>query len=236
MSDPRRKKVKQASPRKEAPVNQIRVLIADDHSLFREGLSMLLAREPGINVVGEATDGLQALSMAETLQPDIMLLDIRMHGVDGLEVLDRIRAKSPTTKVLVLSGFFEEELLVEALEHGAKGYLQKISTRTDLVKAVRATHAGELWAQPKVLSQVLDSLLHKLTKPHFPVSELHSELTDREKEIVQRVVHGLTNKEIAAVLGISDLTVKTHLRNIFSKLHIGRRLQLLLYHIADRPE
>src|SRR3970040_964246 len=103
-------------------MNQIRVLIADDHTLFREGLSLLLAGEPDINVVGQAADGLEGLSMVETLQPDIMLLDIRMPGMSGLEVLHRIREKSPKTKVLVLSGFFEEELLVEAFEHGAKGY------------------------------------------------------------------------------------------------------------------
>src|SRR3989304_2587816 len=137
-------------------MNQIRVLIADDHTLFREGLSMLLAGEPDINVVGEAADGFQALSMAEALQPDIMLLDIRMPGMDGLEVLRRIREKSPKMKVIVLSGFFEEELIVEAFEHGAKGYLQKITSPADLVKALRATHAGELWAHPRVLSQVLE--------------------------------------------------------------------------------
>jgi DNA-binding NarL/FixJ family response regulator len=217
-------------------MNQIRVLIADDHTLFREGLSLLLAGEPDINVVGQAADGLEALSMAEALQPDIMLLDIRMPGMSGLEVLHRIREKSPKTKVLVLSGFFEEELLVEAFEHGAKGYLQKITTHTDLVKAVRATHSGEVWAQPKVLSQVLDSLLEKINAPHLAMSEMHGKLTSREKEVVQRVRHGQTNKQIAADLGISEKTVKSHLSNVFSKLNIGRRLQLLLYRIADRTE
>jgi len=217
-------------------MKQIRVLIADDHTLFREGLSLLLAGEPDINVVGQAADGLEALSMAEALQPDIMLLDIRMPGMSGLEVLHTIRAKSPKTKVLVLSGFFEEELLVEAFEHGAKGYLQKITTHTDLIKAVRATHSGEVWAQPKVLSQVLDSLLEKLNTPHLAMSEMHGKLTGREKEVVQRVRHGQTNKQIAADLGISEKTVKSHLSNVFGKLNIGRRLQLLLYRIADGTE
>ena len=217
-------------------MNQIRVLIADDHTLFREGLSMLLAGEPDINVVGEAADGFQALSMAEALQPDIMLLDIRMPGMDGLEVLRRIREKSPKMKVIVLSGFFEEELIVEAFEHGAKGYLQKITSPADLVKALRATHAGELWAHPRVLSQVLESLLGKVHAPHLALSEMHGNLTDREKEVVERVKVGKTNKEIAADLGISEKTVKAHLSNVFSKLNIGRRLQLLLYRIEDRTE
>ncbi|MBI2902082.1 MAG: response regulator transcription factor [Candidatus Methylomirabilis oxyfera] len=212
------------------------MLIADDHTLFREGLSALLAREPDISVVGEATNSLEALRMAKALQPDVMLLDIRMPGTSGLEVLHRIREEGPKIKVLVLSGFFEEELLVEAFEHGAKGYLQKITTHAELVKAVRATHAGEVWAEPKVLSQVLDSLLEKVNAPHLALSEMHSELTDREKEVVQRVTQGQTNKEIATDLGISEKTVKSHLSNVFNKLNIGRRLQLLLYRIADRTK
>jgi DNA-binding NarL/FixJ family response regulator len=215
-------------------MDPIKVLIADDHALFREGLRMLLTQESGIQVVGEATQGDEALSMAEALEPDILLLDIRMPKVDGLTVLPKIREKSPRTKVLILSAFFEDDLIIEAMQNGAKGYLLKEATYKDLVKAIRATHAGELWAERKVLTQLLESLFQKVNDSHVPISEIRENLTEREQEIVKWVIHGMTNKEIATQLGISDKTVKTHLSNIFSKLKVSRRLELLLYRIADR--
>lgn len=214
-------------------VNKIRVLIADDHPLFREGLHMLLEREEDLQVVGEATDGNQALSMTEALQPDILLLDIRMPEVNGLDVLPRIRAKSPGTKVLILSGYPEDDFIVEALQLGAKGYLSKTLTRADIVKAIRATYAGELWAERKLLAQTLESLLHRVNSLNEPVPEAVETLTDREREVVKWVIQGMTNKEIAAQLGISDKTVKSHLSNIFGKLKVSRRLELLLYRIVD---
>ena len=214
-------------------MNQITVLIADDHALFREGLHMLLEREEDLQVVGEATDGKQALSMTEALQPDILLLDIRMPEINGLEALPKIRAKSPGTKVLILSGYPEDDFIVEALQLGAKGYLSKTLTRADIVKAIRATHAGELWAERKLLAQTLESLLQKVNSLHEPPTETREALTDREREVVKWVIQGMTNKEIAAQLGISDKTVKSHLSNIFGKLKVSRRLELLLYRIVD---
>ena len=215
-------------------MNQITVLIADDHALFREALHLLLAQEGDIQVVGEATDGQQALIMTEAFQPDILLLDVRMPGVNGLDALPRIRAKSPGTKVLMLSGYPEDDFIVEALQLGAKGYLSKSLTRADLVKAIRATHAGELWAERKMLMQTLKSLLQKVNNLHVsPSPETGEALTDREHEIVKWVIQGMTNKEIAAQLGISDKTVKTHLSNIFGKLKVSRRIQLVLYRFMD---
>jgi DNA-binding NarL/FixJ family response regulator len=216
-------------------MTQITVLIADDHALFREGLRLLLAQEADMRIVGEATDGLQTLAMAEALQPDILLLDIRMPGLGGLDVLPTLRQKCPATKVLILSGFFEEDLVIQALQRGAKGYLQKTATHADLVKAVRTTHAGELWAERRVLSEVLEGLCRQLQGAQVPLATQQDSLTAREHEIVEKVAQGMTNKEIAAQLGISEKTVKTHLSNIFAKLKISRRLQLLLYRIADRP-
>ena len=212
----------------------ITVLIADDHTLFREGLRVLLAQEPAISVVGEAADGLQAISLAEALQPNILLLDIRMPGLGGLDALPQIRKKSPETKVLILSGFSEDEFVVKALQLGAKGYLSKSLTHTDLVKAIRATYAGEIWAERKALTEVLESLCQKTQEMSWPLSEMQEALTDREQEIVRWVIQGMTNKEIAARLGISDKTVKSHLSNIFSKLKISRRLQLALYRIVEQ--
>jgi len=216
-------------------MKQITVLVADDHAVFREGLCMLLSQEPDMKVVGEAVDGHQAIAMAEALRPDIMLLDVRMPRLDGLKALPRIRLKSPETKILILSGFLEDDFIVEALQNGAKGYLVKTLSTGDLLKAIRATHAGEVWAERKVLAHLLDDLLQKVNPPKLPASEARMDLTNREQEIVKWATQGLTNKEIAARLGISDKTVKTHLGNIFSKLKISRRLQLLLHRISGGP-
>jgi DNA-binding NarL/FixJ family response regulator len=214
-------------------MNQITVLIADDHALFREGLHMLLALEEDIKVVGEAADGLEALSMVEALQPNILMLDVRMPELSGLDVLPKIRAKSPGTKVLILSAFVDDDLIVEALQLGAKGYLTKTLNRADLLKAIRATHAGELWAERRVLTQTLEDLLERVNNLHGSIPPTQEALTEREREIVKWVIEGMTNKEIASQLGISEKTVKTHLSNIFSKLKISKRLQLLLYRIVD---
>jgi two-component system response regulator DegU len=215
-------------------MDPIKVLIADDHAMFREALRVRLTQESGIQVVGEATQGDEALSMAEALEPDILLLDIRMPKVDGLTVLPKIREKSPRTKVLIQSAFFDDDLIIEAMQNGAKGYLLKDATYKDLIKAICATHAGELWVERKVLTQLLESLFQKVNDLHVPISEIRENLTEREQEIVKWVIHGMTNKEIAGQLGISDKTVKTHLSNIFSKLKVSRRLELLLYRIVDR--
>ncbi len=217
-------------------MQQITVIVADDHALFREGLIMLLSQHNDIKVVGEAADGLQAVSLVEALQPDILLLDIRMPKVGGLDVLATIRLKSPRTRTLILSGFLEDEYITEAFHRGAKGYLVKVATHQDLVKAIRTTHAGELWAERKVLSQVVDSLLQKMEGLNTPLSALPETLTEREQEVVKWVIQGMMNKEIAAQLGISEKTVKAHLSNIFSKLKVSRRLQLLLHQIAKRTD
>jgi DNA-binding NarL/FixJ family response regulator len=217
-------------------MRQITVLIADDHALFREGLRMLLAQEEDILCVGEAVDGVEAVTLAEALKPDILLLDVKMPGGDGLKFLSKIRARSPGTKVLILSGFPEDEFIIEALQSGAKGYLPKTLTHADLVKAIRATHAGELWAGRRIITQVLESLLQKVMSLQRPLSEARNSLTGREQEVVNWVIQGMTNKEIAAQLGISDKTVKTHLSNIFDKLSVSRRLQLLLYQIVDQAD
>lgn len=197
---------------------------------------MLLAQEPAISVVGEAVDGLQAISMAEALQPDILLLAMNMPGLGALEALPLIREKSSRTHVLILSGSLEDEFMSQALQLGAKGYLSKSLSRKDLIKAILATAAGEIWAGRKVLAEVLESLYRKTQEMNLPLSEMQEALTDREQEVVRWVIQGMTNKEIAARLEISDKTVKTHVSNIFSKLKISRRLQLALYRIVEQPD
>jgi DNA-binding NarL/FixJ family response regulator len=210
-------------------------MIADDHALLREGLAMLLAQEHDIEVIGEAADGLQAIGMAEALQPDILLLDGQMPGLGGLEALPQIRKKSPLTHVLILFGSCEDEFMSNALRLGARGLLSKSLGHKDIIRAIRATHAGEMWAERKLLAEVLESLRQKVQEVDPPLSEMQASLTDREQEIVKWVIHGMTNKEIAARLGISDKTVKAHLNRIFSKLKISRRLQLTLHQIVEHP-
>lgn len=204
----------------------IRVLIAGDHALFREGLRLFLLQQEDMQVIGEAADGSQALRMAETLHPDILLLDVQMPNVGGLEILPNLRARSPRTNVLILSGVLEDTFIAEALQQGAMGYLLKTATHADLVKAIRTTHAGELWAQRKVLTQVLEHMRQQIGALQRRPLELRETLTDREREIVNWVMEGMLNKEIATQLSISEKTVKAHLRNIFRKLKVSRRAQL----------
>jgi len=218
-------------------VGRIRVVIADDYTIFREGLSALLSLQRDIDVVGEAKDGLDAVQMVQRLQPDILLLDIHMPTLDGLSAIPLIRDGSPRTKVLILSGFLEEELIVQAMEAGARGYLLKTLTHKELAKAIRSTHEGELWADRRVLSLVVEGLRQRLRERAASHSEDGSEpLTDREQEIVKLVMQGKRNKEIAAALHISEKTVKSHMSNIFTKLHINRRLELLMSRITANNE
>lgn len=202
------------------------MLIAGNHALFREGLCLFLAQQEDMQVIGEAADALQALRLAEVLQPDILLLEVQMPRAGVLEILPNLRARSPRTNVLVLSGVLEDAFIAEALQQGAMGYLPETATHADLVKAIRTTHAGELWAQRKVLTRVLEHMRQQLKELSAPLLGLET-LTDREREIVKWVMQGMMNKEIATQLYISEKTVKAHLRNIFRKLKISRRAQLL---------
>jgi RNA polymerase sigma factor (sigma-70 family) len=206
---------------------QITVLIADDDALFRQGLRLFLALQEDIRVIGEAPDGPQALGIVEALRPDILLLGVQLLKASGLKFLSALRSKSPKTKVLIFSGSLEDAFISEALQHGAMGYLPKTSTQNDLIKAIRTTRAGEIWAQRKVLTQVLEHMREKLNELQDHPLEQGEQLTEREREIVQWVMQGMTNKEIASRLGISEKTVKTHLHNAFGKLKVSRRFQLL---------
>jgi DNA-binding NarL/FixJ family response regulator len=204
----------------------VRVLIASEHALFREGLRLSLAQHEGMQVVGEAADGPQTLRLAEALQPDILLLDVQKPQAGELEILPHLRAESPRTHVLILAGVLEDAFIVEALQQGAMGYLLKTATQGDLVKAVHAVCAGELWVQRKVLTEVLEYMRQMIRELQCLPIEWQETLTDREREVVTWVMRGRTNKEIATQLAISEKTVKAHLRNIFPKLKVSRRAQL----------
>jgi RNA polymerase sigma factor (sigma-70 family) len=216
-------------------MDSITVVIADAHALFRQGLGRSLAQQEDIQVVGEAADGLQVLSRAAALRPDILLLDVRMPKLRGLEVLANIRARSPRTKILILVDSFEEEGMTRALQHGAHGCLLKTARPTELLKAIRTTTSGELWAPRKLLTRLLEHLRQRMEELQRPLSAMWEALSDREQEVVIWAVQGLTNKEIATQLGISAKTVKTHLQNVFRKLEVSRRGQLLRISLSAPP-
>ena len=204
----------------------VMVLIASDHAIFREELRLSLAQQEGIQVIGEAADGPQTLHMVEALQPDILLLYVQKPKACELDLLSNIRVRSPRTHVLILSDVFEDAFIAEALQQGAMEYLLKTAPQRDLVKAIYATYAGELRAQRKVLTEMLDRMHQKMRELHGLPLKLQETLTDRECEITTWVMRGMTNKEIATQLNISEKTVKAHLRNIFQKLEVSRRAQL----------
>jgi DNA-binding NarL/FixJ family response regulator len=209
------------------PRNSITVLIAVEQALFREGIRLFLAEQADLEVVGEAADGLQLLRLVEALCPEVVVLDLQRPAVGDLEILPAIQAISPQTKVLLLSARLEDELLSEALLRGAHGYLPKTATHRELLRAIRALAAGELWAPRTLLTRVVESLRQRIeARPGLPPA-LRTPLTAREREVVQGVVQGLTNREIAAQLGISEKTVKTHLSSVFRKWHMRRRVDLL---------
>jgi DNA-binding NarL/FixJ family response regulator len=215
-------------------MNLITVFIAEAHVVLRQGLNRFLAQQNDIQVVGAATNGRQLLPRVEALQPHVLLLDLRLLEIDRLAILPNIRAKSPRTKILILADFCDEEFVTRALQHGIQGCVLNAAPPTELVKAIRAIHAGELWVPRRLLTRVVEELRHKVDELQASSSALREALTPREHEVVLCAVKGMTNKEIAAQLCISATTVKTHLEKVFRKLNLRRRGQLsaLSQHLA----
>ena len=210
---------------------RIRVLIADDHALVRSGLRSILETEPEIEVVGEAGDGHEALAVAQELLPDVILMDIKMGDWDGVTATRRVRNSVPSSRVIVLTNYDEDELVFSSIRAGASGYLLKEVTGSQLTNAIRTVADGFSLIYPSVAKRVLDEFGRLRGGGDRPAGEDegYSDLTAREREVLKLVASGRANKEIAASLGISERTVKTHISNIFSKLELTDRTQAALY-------
>ena len=201
----------------------IKILIVDDHTVVRDGLSAMLGREQDFAVVGEAKDGLEAIDRARDLQPDVILMDLRMPEMDGVEAMRRIGTDEPDARFIVLATFDNDEYIFDAIEAGAKGYLLKGASREELFQAVRAVHRGEALIEPGVATKVLNRLT-QLSR-QSAASGAPDVLSDREIEVLRLMARGSANKGIAASLGISESTVKTHVANIFQKLDVNHRTE-----------
>jgi NarL family two-component system response regulator YdfI len=198
----------------------IRILIADDHLIIREGLRLILETEDDFVLAGEASDGAEALRKAAEVQPDVILMDLRMPGMDGLTAIERLRAEQPHIAVVILTTFNEDELMRRGLRAGARGYLLKDTDRQTLFNNIRAAARGETLLKPEIMARLLaEPVSHTAGSSSQPGQEL----TEREREVLAAVGRGERSKEIALRLGITERTVKAHLASIYSKLGVDSR-------------
>jgi len=197
----------------------IRLLVADDHLIIRQGLRLILETEDGFDLVGEASDGAEALRLCAELKPDVVLMDLRMPGMDGLTAIEHLHVEQPQIAVVILTTFNEDELMVRGLRAGARGYLLKDTSREALFEAIRAAARGETLLKPEVMAK----LLARMDAPGATASSGEIGLSDRELEVLRAVAQGERSKEIAVQLGISERTVKAHLASIYNKLGVDSR-------------
>ncbi len=216
------------------PMEPIRVLIVDDHAVVRQGLRTFLELQDDpsalrIEVVGEATSGLEAVALARRLQPDVVLLDLVMPQMDGLEATPKILDESPQSRVIILTSFGEEDKVFPAIRAGAQGYLLKDIAPLDLVRAVRAAYLGQVQLHPDVARKLMSAVAASEDPPSSSPPTLLGKLTEREVEVLRLIARGFNNREIAQRLIISHKTVKTHVSSILSKLHLEDRTQAAIY-------
>jgi NarL family two-component system response regulator LiaR len=214
----------------EAGTKPIRVLLVDDHAVLRKGMRALLEREPGLEVVGEAEDGEQAIRAAERLRPDVILMDLEMKGMGGIEATRQITAARPETRVVVLTSHTAEEDVFPALKAGAIGYLLKHSAPVEVLQAIRQAHRGETVLHPTIARMVLQELHRPAQPKQSPTGEA---LSEREVEVLRLLARGMSNQEIADSLVLSEATVRTHVSSILRKLQLASRTQAALYALRE---
>ncbi|MBV8905270.1 MAG: response regulator transcription factor [Acidobacteriia bacterium] len=226
----------------EATKTKIRIVIADDHPIFRDGLCKLLALEDDFEVVAQASDGRQVLEVLQQYEPDILLLDLKMPGLDGLATLQRLQSTKSKTRVIVLTASDDKNEFVQAMKLGTSGIVLKQTATELLIKSIRKVHAGEIWLDSHTTAEVIRRFVSADELPAPPMPSVtssaprereRSPLSQREREIVALVAQGFKNKEMAEKMFISEQTVKNHLHNIFDKLGVSDRLELALYAIHN---
>jgi NarL family two-component system response regulator LiaR len=207
---------------------KIRILIADDHAIVREGLRALIGTEPGLELVGEASDGIEVVLKSRTLKPDIILLDMMMPRKDGLGAIEEIIKENPNARILVLTSFAEDDKVFPAIKAGALGYLLKDSSPHELLQAIRNVHQGEASLHPTIARKLIREIKQPPVLP--PTSD---PLTERELEVLRHVAQGLSNDDIAEKLVVSERTVRTHVSHILDKLHLANRTQMALFAVRE---
>jgi two-component system response regulator NreC len=208
-------------------MRKIRILLADDHQLMRSGLRLLIEQQPGLTVVGEAGDGREVVSLAKSLKPDVVVMDIGMPNLNGIEATHQITQSQPEIAVVILSMHSDESYVLRVLKAGAKGYLLKDSADADLIKAVHAVAGGKSFFSPAVSKVLLDDYVRKLKRSG--IEDAYDLLTPREREILQLIAEGKSNKDVANLLNLSVYTIETHRSNIMEKLHLRGLPELILY-------
>ena len=213
-------------------MSNIRVIVADDHTVIRSGLKLMLGREPDVEVIGEAADGRQAVDLAEKLRPDVVVLDVAMPILNGIEAARQIAAKLPKTRVVILSMHSDEGYVLKSLKAGARGYLLKDSAESDIINAIRAVNEGKAYFSPEISRLLADDYVRQLRQRD--VDDSYELLTTREREILQLLAEGKSNKDISSLLDLSPYTVETHRSKILQKLNLHSLPELILYAVRKR--
>ena len=207
----------------------IRILIVDDHAVVREGLRAFLALQDGLEIVGEAGDGEEALEQADRLRPDVILMDLVMPGLDGVGAMRALRHRAPDSRVIVLTSFLDEDRVLPAIQAGAAGYLLKNAEPSELARAIRLASRGEVIIDPTVAARLVDAI----SGPGARDPHEHDQLTQREREVLELIAGGRSNKRIALELGISEKTVKAHVGHVLAKLGVSDRTQAALLAVRE---
>ena len=213
-------------------MRKTRVLLADDHQLMRSGIRLMLEREPDLSVVGEAGDGREAVALAKSLKPDVVVMDIGMSNLNGIEAAQQMTGDRPEIAVVMLSMHSDESYVLRALKAGARGYLLKDSAEADLIKAVHAVAGGKSFFSPAVSKVLLDDYVRKLRRSG--TEDAYDWLTAREREVLQLIAEGKSNKDIANLLNLSVYTVESHRSNLMEKLNVRGLPELILYAVRKR--